>query len=869
MLAMQWRSRGPDRDDDGYTDDIDQCPDLAGVGPDGCPVDLSDADGDGVEDALDECPDVPGAFVSEGCPDGDLDGVPDEQDICPDEIGAAESGSGVGCPDVRGDDRDGDGVADSDDACPDEPGAVVNNGCPAGADAPSAGGAGGDEAATIDSDGDGLVDESDACPFEAGPLENNGCPVDAGGGVPAPGSEGDSDGDGIPDGEESSEGLIETLDFLFGGLQITNFVEFQALDFQVNEAYDEVYCYASLTQDPPDHYGPFNFVGERYWDITEYMGSLTVGVPGGESLPVMAECYGYSGAPGSSDFHFIGRYTALHPESDWDGHVITAIVSPVDQPVGSAEANTEGFQATYRICSGSCDSSALPAPYLSRQRIAGQEHLLWSWRGDYSTIDSFKVYINGSHRFSVRANTNLTSIDDYVPICGVRNTFELTASIGDRESPRSNPVVLQGQPCDRKVRVTFDRIYIHGMADEDRNGQIGPVFGNFWAQGSETGDLRFNGNDYPHGITINSGGGTSVASLFNTIHAQLDHPCSGLSCRDYSAPEVNFVEIEVAPDTDLTVGAAIYDRDWHDTDTIIRAEETIPFDDIQPGHHVLRSGSIEVTYWIDMVVAADVGDAPDLRVTEVTREAVSGQIRAWVTNMGGSIMNQSIRLDYYDLDTGDILESLNMEDVSIGTGEGRWFQSVRTDVPIYGIRAWIDPDNRIAESNDDNNVYTAPVLLVVSLEQIQATYCEFFVSQYTENSYEYSVGYGLDTENITWVADRLRYPAAGYMRYDRWLTEEENLAHPAIEDSRFNVPVPIPDGNNLYIRMTGWENDAFSDDFLGLLFVTINPEEYINADGLTDHRRSEGISTTTCTDGEPIGPDFFGFTAWWQVSRLE
>ena len=96
------------------------------------------------------------------------------------------------------------------------------------------------------------------------------------------------------------------------------------------------------------------------------------------------------------------------------------------------------------------------------------------------------------------------------------------------------------------------------------------------AQGSETGDLRFNGNDYPHGITINSGGGTSVASLFNTIHTQLDHPCSGLSCRDYSAPEVNFVEIEVAPDTDLTVGAAIYDRDWHDTDTIIRAEGNNP-----------------------------------------------------------------------------------------------------------------------------------------------------------------------------------------------------------------------------------------------------------------------------------------------------
>ncbi len=275
---------GPDGDDDGYPDDMDECPEVAGVAPDGCPVERQDADGDGVEDALDECPDVPGAFVSEGCPDRDLDGVPDEQDVCPDEVGAAESGAGVGCPDVSAEDRDGDGVADSVDACPDEPGAVVNEGCPAGADAPSGGGDGGDDAATIDSDGDGLIDEADACPFEAGPLENNGCPADEDGGIAAPGDEGDADGDGIADGEEGSEGIFEALDFLFGGIQITNFVEFQALDFQVNEEYDEVYCYASLTQDPPDHYGPFNFEGERYWDITEYMGSIMVGVSAGESI---------------------------------------------------------------------------------------------------------------------------------------------------------------------------------------------------------------------------------------------------------------------------------------------------------------------------------------------------------------------------------------------------------------------------------------------------------------------------------------------------------------------------------------------------------------------------------------------------------
>ncbi len=80
---------GPDRDNDGFPDDMDECPDTWGVGPVGCPVDIPDIDGDGVEDTLDECPEVPGDFIAEGCPDSDLDGVPDEQDICPDAIGAA------------------------------------------------------------------------------------------------------------------------------------------------------------------------------------------------------------------------------------------------------------------------------------------------------------------------------------------------------------------------------------------------------------------------------------------------------------------------------------------------------------------------------------------------------------------------------------------------------------------------------------------------------------------------------------------------------------------------------------------------------------------------------------------------------------
>lgn len=77
-----------DRDGDGFYDDPaqDECPDVPGVAPNGCP---SDRDGDGILDADDRCPDEPetrnGFQDADGCPDelpapvkkysGDIDGI--------------------------------------------------------------------------------------------------------------------------------------------------------------------------------------------------------------------------------------------------------------------------------------------------------------------------------------------------------------------------------------------------------------------------------------------------------------------------------------------------------------------------------------------------------------------------------------------------------------------------------------------------------------------------------------------------------------------------------------------------------------------------------------------------------------------------
>jgi len=115
----------PDSDGDGINDNLDKCPNVAGVAKyDGCPV--PDTDGDGINDELDQCPNQAGTAKYNGCPvpDTDGDGINDELDKCPNEAGTADRN---GCPVP---DKDGDGINDDNDRCPDIAGTAANNGCP-------------------------------------------------------------------------------------------------------------------------------------------------------------------------------------------------------------------------------------------------------------------------------------------------------------------------------------------------------------------------------------------------------------------------------------------------------------------------------------------------------------------------------------------------------------------------------------------------------------------------------------------------------------------------------------------------------------------------------------------------------------------
>ncbi len=123
-IALPIESVQADQDDDGVSNDKDDCPERSGLLKyKGCPV--PDEDGDGINDENDKCPDAEGTVQYRGCPvpDTDKDGVPDDQDKCPTVAGLARY-NGCAIPD-----SDKDGINDELDQCPAIAGVAGNNGC--------------------------------------------------------------------------------------------------------------------------------------------------------------------------------------------------------------------------------------------------------------------------------------------------------------------------------------------------------------------------------------------------------------------------------------------------------------------------------------------------------------------------------------------------------------------------------------------------------------------------------------------------------------------------------------------------------------------------------------------------------------------
>jgi LysM repeat protein len=250
-------------------------------------------------------------------------------------------------------------------------------------------------------------------------------------------------------------------------------VTFEALELEVDQAYDSVYCLARLADADMEQVpetGSFAPVGGNYWDIQAElagMNSVPVSVSG-DIFRVEVECFGWSGIDGWSLGHFVRE----HGESEWTG-------DPID--VTAVADDGRWFRIMYRICPDyPCEPRPVPPAPENLAQTTGcpcdpplgcppcpiLDALEWDWAGDETSIDGFRLYRNDTMLLedadpSARAMVLPASYFD--PPCGEEWNYHLTAYQGfpgvGVESDPSNVVTLTGPACPRTVVVTWDTLY--------------------------------------------------------------------------------------------------------------------------------------------------------------------------------------------------------------------------------------------------------------------------------------------------------------------------------------------------------------------------------------------------------------------------
>ncbi len=826
---------GADRDGDGLDDTADACPEVYGAGEDGCPL-PGDGDGDGVPDGEDLCPEAPGDEGDLGCPDRDGDSIPDHLDADPDEAGPAGLD---GAPD-----SDGDGVPDDEDLRPEDPGAPEDGGAP--------------ESDAGDRDGDGAADDVDPCPDDPGAPEDGYCPP--------------PDEDEPPAAEEG-DGPSGAVDFYHP-------LEVEAYSFNVEYVYQNVWCYVGLGDEPIQQY-EFEPEGEQSWNIREVLAgenSIHLAIPSSHDLDVSIECL----AQGEDGLLTeLGSYQFSHPASDWDGRELLGMGSTL---MGG------GFVARYRICSPSCDETAIQAPILHPITVGqgggGPYRVNWQWDGDEDWLLGFVLQVNGNLVDSAaEIGPDIRSLDliDFVPECGERLEFRIFAvgRYGDepeiQRSPSSNPQPWDGGTCPRTVLVSF-----LAMDPVGRSDSPGPIYGSFYANDQRLeaeyreGQSSFNATDDPEWYLDRP---ISIPFMFEEIE-RVAWSCIGSNCTSNYAPSTSSIEVELGSRETLTYGASIWTE--HDGQ-LFEAFGSIPAGEIVPGEYVVSDSGVDLTVLIDVLVGPEAGgeeNLPDLVVTGVSREEESGQLRIHIFNNAADLIDEDILINIVRMSTGEELFQHTWEDVTMPSGSSRILMSsdVVLDSP-YDLRILLDPADPtgenpgIRETNELNNIYETPVRIRVQIHgwHIPNGPCESFLdlTQSAEFTFRVWLSHRSPEGDVTHIGTR-NHPWTGeldlYWGESPWLHIGE---WDVSENNRFLFEFDMPADHSLTIHSDGYEIDPGGsdfNDFAGRVIQTYGPDENYGSQNEIYSYNSEDWEE--CHDGTPLGWDDNRFNVRWLITRI-
>ncbi len=277
------------------------------------------------------------------------------------------------------------------------------------------------------------------------------------------------------------------MDAFFPVEQQGTWVEIEAVAFQVQEEYDELYCYVGLGDYPAQRVpqtDSFHVTNTYEWDLPEYLGGdniKVVFVPDNENLDIFLDCWAL-GQNGSTP-RWAGLYKQEHPPADWNGELIEGISS-----------DGEGFTVSYRINPA---GGPLMAPTNLHHVVLNNRVLLtWNWAGVPAEIDGYKIFRNNSYVATVPAAIYTTEVPPMwiVPPCGEEYTYNIIAYKDNVHSPYSNDLVYQSENCDgldnideisltqpcggsaAEVKALYQYYSMHGAASIDiraiKNGEI-------------------------------------------------------------------------------------------------------------------------------------------------------------------------------------------------------------------------------------------------------------------------------------------------------------------------------------------------------------------------------------------------------------
>ncbi len=507
------------------------------------------------------------------------------------------------------------------------------------------------------------------------------------------------------------------------------------LGLTTEASYDQLHCYVGFAGGSPrwfpdqdgDQTTDESFVPEgsagdagAAWSVEGLSGESMPMFqwPRNQDLPVSVSCVGITG--GGTDSIELGLWEGNVPPDRWTGMVLTGGV-PGSYEFTFSIGRTEGGQRGIPIFLD--PGMTAPSPvWLDDSRSS----LRWEYTllpGE-EPIDGFRIYLNDSLQWVVGSDSRETRLpyEWFHPLCGTTYRFGVSAyRQGLPDGPESLPgEVSLEQPeegCQREVAVTFHTLQtfeLGGDKEEDFSGDVGPVYGNFYANEQQ---ITFDGGQFGSGLDLPAGfNDNSTYDLWDMSYDR--------RWRFSDSPEI-LIPMDPNSGT-LEIGFHIDDRDGGHCDdpsdsgcddTLCERQSPIYYGPESSGildqHNELElrseDGRCLLTYEVAPAIGSPIGtggdttEAPlpriDLEEFEVAE--ATGQVRLHIRNIGAAgWRDHDLSMELQSRE-GQSLGSYTWPDFVLEAGERTVLEKPEMLLASpFDACVLIDPYNEVQERNE-------------------------------------------------------------------------------------------------------------------------------------------------------------------------